>query len=58
MEENVNFDNEVLAYLTIRKVLHTITDANNSCIGSINWESQDLYTGTPWDQRGPQRLPL
>jgi len=57
MEENVNFDNEVLAYLTIRKVT-TVGMALSRPIGSIDWESQDLHSGTPRDQRGPQRLPL
>jgi len=33
MEENVNFDNEVLAYLTIRKVPSI---AYNSMIGSTD----------------------
>ena len=32
MEENVNFDNEVLAYLTIRKVIEIVI-LNLNCVG-------------------------
>ena len=32
MEENVNFDNEVLAYLTIRKVFEIVI-LNLNCVG-------------------------
>ena len=46
MEENVNFDNEVLAYLTIRKVNQTkMIDKCN--IGSTYREPQAVYPGTP-----------
>ena len=52
MEENVNFDNEVLAYLTIRKVIK-IKSMIIMNIGSTDRESQVVYTGAPRDQRGP-----
>ena len=37
MEENVNFDNEVLAYLTVRKVNHNIR--KNMSIGLTDRQS-------------------
>ena len=46
MEENVNFDNEVLAYLTIRKVIKTIK-VDLCFLGSTYWEPQAVYPGTP-----------
>ncbi len=46
MEENVNFDNEVLAFLTIRKV-NTLSIVINLSIGSTDRESQAVYPGTP-----------
>ena len=51
MEENVNFDNEVLAYLTIRKVFKTI-NIDMSFVGSTNWEPQAVYPGASGNQRG------
>jgi len=48
MEENVNFDNEVLAYLTIRKVSDRILSL--SCglnIGSTDRKPQVIYQWTP-----------
>ncbi len=46
MEENVNFDNEVLAFLTIRKV-NTLSIVINLSIGSTDREPQAVYSGTP-----------
>jgi hypothetical protein len=48
MEENVNFDNEVLAYLTIRKVIKTIK-VDLCFLGSTYWEPQAVYPGAPWN---------
>ena len=55
MEENVNFDNEVLAYLTIRKVIEIVI-LNLNCVGPTDWEPQAVHSGAPRDQRGPQWL--
>lgn len=55
MEENVNFDNEVLAYLTIRKVFKTI-NIDVCFVGSTNWEPQAVYPGPSGNQRGSQRF--
>jgi hypothetical protein len=54
MEDNVNFDNEVLAYLTIRKVLDIRTYNYN--LGPTDREPQAIYLGPSRDQRGPQWL--
>lgn len=52
MEDNVNFDNEILAYLTIRKVIASLYIRLKSydvlfSIGSINREPQTLHLGAP-----------
>ena len=44
MEENVNFDNEVLAYLTIRKVTPTLLDSGRT---SSLRATSNTFRGTP-----------
>ena len=56
MEENVNFDNEVLAYLTIRKVWKLLRMVLTLMIGLTDWKPQAVHPGAPRDQRSPQRL--
>ena len=49
MEENVNFDNEVLAYLTIRKVWKLLRMVLTLMIGLTDWKPQTVHPGAPRD---------
>lgn len=53
MEDNVNFDNEVLAYLSVRKVPLAILILH---LGSTDWEPQDVHSESSWDKGGVERL--
>lgn len=50
MEENVNFDNEVLAYLSVRKVPIPVFLGSSQTLfilGPTNRKSQKLHLGSP-----------